>query len=169
MKRISIFMPPCFCILAILSLQCKHFEKVATGDTASDEAAIRKADSAWSVATGSKQINDFMSYMAEDGIIEAPNAPVAKGKDDVQKLMSSFFSIPGFSVKWQATKVEAAGSGDMGYSIGAYELNVNDAQGKPMTDHGKYTTIWKKQADGNWKVTVDMFNSDLPAQPPPQK
>ena len=105
-----------------------------------------------------------MNYVDEDGIIGAPNAPVAKGKDAVQKLMSSFFSIPGFTVKWQASKVEVSTSGDMGYSMGAYELSVNDAQGKPITDHGKYTTIWKKQTDGSWKVAVDMFNSDLPAQ-----
>jgi ketosteroid isomerase-like protein len=25
--------------------------------------------------------------------------------------------------------------------------------------------VWKKQADGSWKVLCDMFNSDLPATP----
>jgi ketosteroid isomerase-like protein len=169
MKRTSIFALPGICLLAILSFECNHFEKATSGDDhASDQAAIRKADSSWAVVTGAKQINEFMNYMADDGVIQAPNAPIAKGKEDVQKLMSSFFSIPGFSVKWQATKVEVAGSGDMGYSIGTYELNVNDAQGKPMTDHGKYTTIWEKQ-DGKWKVAVDMFNTDMPAPSPPQK
>jgi quercetin dioxygenase-like cupin family protein len=27
-------------------------------------------------------------------------------------------------------------------------------------DQGKYITVWKKQADGQWKVRVDTFNSD---------
>ena len=167
MKKNKIFFTAGLCFLFFLSLQCKHFEKATEVDNrASDEAAISKADSAWSIATGSKQINDFMNYVAEDGIIQAPNIPIAKGKEAVQNLMNGFFGLPGFSVKWKATKVEASGSGDMGYSIGAYELNMNDAQGKPQTDHGKYTTIWKKQADGNWKVAVDMFNSDLPAPSP---
>jgi len=78
--------------------------------------------------------------------------------------MSNFFGIPGFTIKWKATKADIARSGDMGYSIGSYDLSVNDAQGKPMTDHGKYTTIWKKQTDGSWKVAVDMFNTDMPMQ-----
>jgi len=33
--------------------------------------------------------------------------------------------------------------------------------GTPMTDHGKYATIWRKQTDGSWKVVVDIFNSDV--------
>jgi hypothetical protein len=27
----------------------------------------------------------------------------------------------------------------------------------------KYVTAWKKQSDGTWKVTADIFNSDLPS------
>jgi quercetin dioxygenase-like cupin family protein len=32
------------------------------------------------------------------------------------------------------------------------------------TEKGKYVTAWKKQADGSWKVTEDIFNADAPAQ-----
>ena len=28
---------------------------------------------------------------------------------------------------------------------------------------GKFVEVWKKQADGQWKVVADMFSSDLPA------
>ncbi len=27
---------------------------------------------------------------------------------------------------------------------------------------GKYLTAWRKQADGEWKVTADIFNEDAP-------
>ena len=29
-----------------------------------------------------------------------------------------------------------------------------------LTEKGKYVTVWKKQSDGNWKVTDDIFNAD---------
>jgi ketosteroid isomerase-like protein len=29
-----------------------------------------------------------------------------------------------------------------------------------MLVKGKYVEIWKKQADGSWKVAVDMFSTD---------
>ena len=32
-------------------------------------------------------------------------------------------------------------------------------------DKGKYCEVWQKKADGKWKVGIDMFSSDLPAQP----
>jgi ketosteroid isomerase-like protein len=31
-----------------------------------------------------------------------------------------------------------------------------------VEDRGKYLEIWKRQADGSWKVALDIFNSDLP-------
>jgi ketosteroid isomerase-like protein len=38
-----------------------------------------------------------------------------------------------------------------------------------VTDQGKLVEVWKKQADGKWKTVADIFNSDLPASPPPEK
>jgi ketosteroid isomerase-like protein len=61
--------------------------------------------------------------------------------------------------------VEVAKSGDIAYLYGAYELTMNDAQGKPETDYGKNVEIWKKQPNGVWKCVVDTWNSDLPAAP----
>ena len=48
------------------------------------------------------------------------------------------------------------------YSIGTYELSFTDPKGRLIKDHGKYVTIWHTQADGSWKVALDIFNSDLP-------
>ena len=67
---------------------------------------------------------------------------------------------------WQPTKVEVAKSGDLGYSTGTNTITMNDEKGKPVTTKGKYATIWKKMADGSWKVIVDIANDDGPAKPP---
>jgi ketosteroid isomerase-like protein len=45
----------------------------------------------------------------------------------------------------------------------ALEMTVsNPKDKKPITDHGKYLTVFKKQPDGSWKMVADMINSDLP-------
>jgi ketosteroid isomerase-like protein len=41
-------------------------------------------------------------------------------------------------------------------------LVTNDKDRKPLTDKGKYTTVFRKQADGSWKGVSDTVNSDLP-------
>jgi ketosteroid isomerase-like protein len=54
-----------------------------------------------------------------------------------------------------------AASGDLGYTYGTYVLTSKDKDkdGKPIVEHGRYLTIWKKQKDGIWKVAVDMDNA----------
>jgi ketosteroid isomerase-like protein len=43
-------------------------------------------------------------------------------------------------------------SGDLAYSFGNYEFRSIGKDGKPTIEHGKYTSIWKKQKDGRRKV-----------------
>jgi ketosteroid isomerase-like protein len=52
-------------------------------------------------------------------------------------------------------------SGDLAYSFGNYEFRSIGKDGKPTIEHGKYTSIWKKQKDGRRKVVLDMGNSSL--------
>ena len=47
----------------------------------------------------------------------------------------------------------------LGYTYGNYIFKHKDKAGKLITDYGKYTSIWKKQRDGSWKVVLDMGNS----------
>lgn len=136
---------------------------------AADEAALREADANWSKVTGAKDVAGFASFFADDGMLLPPNQEAVSGMEAIQKWGQAMVETPGFAVSWQPTKAEAARSGDQGYTVGTYEMTVNDAKGKPVTDKGKYLTVWKKQADGSWKVAVDAFNPDTPAAPSPQK
>jgi ketosteroid isomerase-like protein len=38
----------------------------------------------------------------------------------------------------------------------------------PIENRGKYIEIWRKQADGSWKILRDVYSSDLPL-PAPEK
>jgi ketosteroid isomerase-like protein len=55
--------------------------------------------------------------------------------------------------------VDVASSGDLAYSYGVYEFRSKGKDGKPTVENGKYTTVWKKQSDGRWKVVLDMGNA----------
>jgi uncharacterized protein (TIGR02246 family) len=134
---------------------------------AEDEAAIRAAETSWSQAAGAKDLDRFVSYYAPDAVVLAPNAPMASDPAAIRKLIGELMAMPGFSISWGPTKVEVARSGDIGYAIGTYAMTMTGPDGKPMEDKGKYTTTWKKQADGSWKAVVDMFNTDMPLPPPP--
>src|SRR5213082_1477667 len=131
------------------------------------EQALRDADAAWSKAAGSKDLDKTVSYYSDDATVLPPNAAAATTKEAIRKIWQDMLASPSFVISWKATKVEVAKSGDLGFVSGTYELTMNDASGKPVTDKGKYVEVWERQADGKWKCGTDTWNSDLPATTPP--
>lgn len=139
----------------------------APDNRAADAAAVQKADADWSAAAQAHDADSWVAFYADDAVVLPPNDKMATSKDAIRKTITDLLALPGLSVSWQTTKAEAARSGDLAYTYGTYELTSNDAKGRPASDHGKYSEVWKKQADGSWKCIVDMWSSDLPVAPPP--
>lgn len=133
-------------------------------DVAAETDAVRKADADWSTAIGSKDIDAFLSYFAADGVLMMPNMPAMNGPEAIRAGVSPM--MPAMSVSWTATNAEVAASGDLAYTTGTYQASMTMPDGTMHPDNGKYATIWKKQADGSWKVVVDIFNSDVPMPMP---
>jgi uncharacterized protein (TIGR02246 family) len=156
----------CACLaLILLAVGCG--EQKPTDTRAADEKTIRDADAQWSKAAAARDVDGTVSYYSDDASLLAPNAPIASDKQSIRAAWAGLLT-PDTSLSWQATKVEVARSGDLAYLIGTYQLTTKDAQGKPVSDNGKFVEVWKKQADGKWKVAADIFNSDMPlVQPHP--
>ncbi len=142
---------------------CQPQPKPVEDQSQAAVAAIREADAAWLRVFAGRDTTAAVAAVEATGSVLAPNAPIATGSQAVRSLFEGFYALPGMTISWQLADAQAAKSGDLGYSHGAYQLTFNDPKGKPITDHGKYATVWRKQADGSWKVVLDIFNSDLPA------
>jgi ketosteroid isomerase-like protein len=100
----------------------------------------------------------YMSYYSEDAV-ELPNgAGAILGKANTAKGMG-FLDDKNNRLTWSAAGADIAASGDLGYTWGHYEFLTKEKDGSQKVERGKYMTIWKKQADGNWKVVVDMGNA----------
>src|SRR3954452_25191352 len=99
----------------------------------------------------SRSVEKLLSFYADDAVVLPAHAAIATTKDSIQNIFEKLLSIPGVALSWKATKVTVAGSGDLAYSTGAYQMSAPDDSGKPSVDRGKYVAVWKKQADGNWR------------------
>ena len=83
------------------------------------------------------------------------------GKADIRAAMATYFADPNFSLTLQSTRAMASKGGDMVYTEGTYTMTTtNPKTKKPITDKGKFLTVYAKQADGSWKAIADTFNSD---------
>ena len=136
----------------------------AAADTRdADVKAVHDVEAAWSKDAGSKDADKFASYYADDGSLLLPNAPIINGKESIKAAAKGMMSDPNFALNFQSTRAEASTGGDIVWSVGTYTMTVsNPKTKKPVSDKGKYLTVFKKQADGSWKAIADMVNSDLP-------
>ena len=130
------------------------------------ERTLRDLDDRWAKAAAAKDVEQTIAYYSDDAIVLPPNATRAATKEAVRNVWKEMFASPGLVITWKPTKVQLAKSGDMGWVSGTYELTMNDTNGKPINDRGKYLEVWEKQTDGNWKCRAEMWNSDLAASAP---
>ena len=110
------------------------------------------------MVAAAKDLDKTVSFYADDAVCLPPNQPAVTSEGGIRSLWKGFFGNLA-DISWKTTRIEIANSGDIGYLIGTYAMTMKDG----TKDTGKYCEIWKKEADGKWKVAVDMFSSDLPA------
>src|SRR5262245_47902878 len=107
---------------------------------------LQDADRAFAADTAKDGADGWARWFAADGamwrkqriegaaIREAMVGPLAKG-----------------TLAW--TPLSSGARGDFGYTLGTFTFAFT---GQPPREHGSYCTIWKKQADGSWKVVFDI-------------
>jgi ketosteroid isomerase-like protein len=142
----------------LVALGCAGPPEGPAVDLQAERDALLEADEAWSASH--EDIDEFITFLADDAIFMPDDAPLARG-ESIRATWERLLSLPGFDLEWRATSAQVAEAGDMGYTIGTYELTV-EQDGVSMVTVGKYVTFWEKQADGSWKVVVDCFNADGP-------
>jgi uncharacterized protein (TIGR02246 family) len=157
----------CGC-LSVLLLASSCARQQPADLRAADEATIRALDAQWSKTAAAHDLEGTVAYYSDDATLLPPNAPMATDKQAIRASWAGLLA-PDVAVSWQVSKVEVSRSGDMAYLVGTYLVTVKDAQGKPVTDHGKLLEVWKKQSDGTWKAVADTYNSDLPPAAPAEK
>jgi len=100
-------------------------------------------------------------YYGDDAIQMPSNSPVLNGKDAIMNYSDEMAKS---GMKFTSVKfdiAEVGGSGMIAYEIGTYEMSLELGPTK-IDDNGKYMTLWKKQADGSWKLYAEIWNSSVP-------
>ncbi len=150
--------------LAALTMGCSNAPAPPPDTRAADLQAVKDVEAAWVKDTATRDADKWANYFAEDGCGLYPGTGILTGKAAIKAAMAPYFADPNFSLTFQSTRALASKGGDMVYSQGTYTMTVtNPKTKKPITDKGKYLTVYTKQADGSWKAVADTFNSDSPA------
>jgi len=156
---------PGLTILAVAiaaSLACRS--QTIVGVTATDEAALRQALDIEMQAANAADAAGWASVYADDAIVLRPHAPAAQGREAIQQWLATLPPIS--NAKGQG--VEVVGYGDLAYLRGSYTMTFSiPGVPVPIDEQGKFLQIYRKQSDGSWKMTRELYNSDLPLPVPP--
>ena len=136
----------------------------STVNPENEKNALLEADRAWAAAASSNNIEQTLPFWTDDAVIYFPGQPVVSGKAEIRKFMMKNRSNPAFSLSWAPQEAVAAESGELGYTRGIFRVSLPGPQGATVTRSGNYLCIWKKQADGSWKCSMEISNF-LPGKP----
>ncbi len=139
-------------LLVFLNSSCHH-DTIKSKDKAKKEIAQAERD--FEKMAAEKGIAEAFGYFADtNAVIKTANDSLIRGKEGIR----NFFTTDNFknaAVKWSPDFIDAALSGDMGYTYGKYTWQSKDSTGKITESSGLFHTVWKKQKDGGWKFVWD--------------
>jgi len=129
------------------------------GLSPADEQAIRAADAAGEAHIVAKDWAGWAGDFTEDGVILQPNGEPIVGRAAIKAWAEAFPPMTEF----KSGATEVVGNGDLAYVQGTYAMVIAPPGAPaPISDHGKYIAVMRKQADGSWKIVRDIWNSNVP-------
>jgi len=128
----------------------------APPDTANaDHAAIAKQSRAHHVAFARKDVDGVLAVYSADVVMMPPNEPAIRGKQALRSWFAKLFSQDAFQpLSGASDGLELAGD------LAVERLLLRDSTGQAI---GKAIHVYRRQADGDWKITQDIWNTDVPA------
>jgi len=126
--------------------------------TATDPAGRRAVESAirsYVEASNKGDVAALASLYAEDAVLLPPDHEPIQGRAAIRA-----FWRQGTDEGLEVTNLAVEVSGNLGYLVGQYHLPATDEE---PADSGKYVMCLKRQRDGSWKVTADIWNQSSDA------
>lgn len=128
-----------------------------------DPSVLMERDRAFDLAAAERGIDGFMQFVDDSVTILPPNEELQRGREAIRAHWADALADKG-SVRWKPVEAHIAASGDLGYTIGLYEIH-RLVDGQKFDRYGKYLTVWHRGPDGAWKVVSDLGTPSPAPQP----
>lgn len=127
----------------------------ADAEDDSFRAEVEEIFATYSATNRNKDVEGWMALWDEGGIKMVPNLPSIYGKSAIREFKHKKSQSPDdmeMTIKVEDTQL----SGDFGFAHGTYFVSITpQGGGAAKSMEGKYLTIFRKQADGAWKIYRD--------------
>ena len=145
-------------LLALLALSASlaHAATLPTAaELAANAADVKTAEIAFARTMADRQLDKFTEFVAEDAVFNGTTPHI--GRAAVVEAWKPFFVKPAAPFSWAPDAVAATADGRYAVSTGL----ARDPKGGVIS---RFTSIWRKDADGRWRVIADQgVDVDCPA------
>lgn len=115
---------------------------------------VDRAFSAMSQEQGMKTA--FIEYLDSNGTILRSNQMPIVGANAIDYLIQQ--DDTEYTLGWDPRHAEVSESGEMGYTYGVYMMHPKQ---QDTVYYGTYSSVWKKQNDGKWKLLLHTENEGI--------
>jgi ketosteroid isomerase-like protein len=129
--------------------------------TRADLEAVEELVRRWDQGLNAKNVDALLRLYAAEPTAMPPDEPAVTGKEAIRGWLKRFFSRGAVEAR-NHIKLGRV-SGDWAFTRGTFRLTVTSgADDAQVEETGTWAALMNKQPDGSWKVTRNIWNSDLP-------
>lgn len=122
---------------------------------ADDEQAIRDALDQFVASMNAGDAALVAALYTEDAIMLPPDGTRIEGRAKVQEVLQSI--VDAKTAYSHIDLIDVGVNGDLAWNAGTYGAQFVAENGEPATEKGTYVAVWRREADGAWRIQVDTW------------
>lgn len=127
-------------------------------DGAAFMAVVRALDAAFVRHLSAGELDQVVAACYAEDAVLPPNLPLARGRGQVRERFRELLEAGVVRATLPCHAAAAIGSG-----VGRYPRGCHRPDKEAARHSGAYMLVYRRQADGAWKIVVEMVSSELPA------
>ena len=135
-------------------------------DLDAERALLREADARYTSTANAGDVEGLTSLYAADATRYPPDGPPVSGLDAMRAFATRVSATPGFHLTPTPLALDVAAGGDMAYTLNLLELRMTGADGEPVVEWLRDFHVWRKEADGAWRIVEDIWHVMDTGAPP---
>ena len=119
----------------------------APGQVEDEAERVRAREVAFARTMADRDLEAFLSFVSPEAVFFSDDGPL-RGREAIARVWGPYFSGPDAPFSWHPDLIEVLESGRLALSSGP----VTGPSGEVL---GRFNSIWRKDADGEWRVVFD--------------
>jgi len=148
--------------VALLVMGCQPAQVQQTPQVSTDEIRMAVSDAATAInsAIEAADIEAYLALYMDDAVWMPPGSEEIIGKARARQRLGKVFTDWTVDESFDTEEMVVMGP-DHVVRRGQYIMMAKPkAGGDEVRDVGSFVNVWHKDADGNWKIMFDIWNSD---------